>query len=133
MQEHTFKPGDKSFTASDATGQSNRVVFEDDGDCGYFYACDAGRDEGMILDAVYIYSAANVVDRERDSTLSIVWSEDESKCALLINGYPHAAFDFIAKRGYARTNFPNFEEQISGCWQSQDHSWSEEAISWLYL
>ena len=32
--------------------------------------------------------------------LSIVWSPDGHKCALLLDGHPQAAFDFIAQRGY---------------------------------
>lgn len=48
----------------------------------------------MILDAVHIYNVANVVDRDRPFALSIVCSEDGMNCALLINGYPHAAFNF---------------------------------------
>ncbi len=62
---------------------------------------------------------------------AILWSGDGIKCALLINAYPHAAFDFEAKRGYCRTNFPNFPKTSAGCWDSSDHHWSDEAIAWL--
>jgi hypothetical protein len=85
----------------------------------------------MIVDAAQIYNVANVSDRERESSISILWSADGMKCALLINGYAHAAFDFSAKRGFCRTNFPNLPNTPSGCWDSSDHHWSDEAIGWL--
>ena len=78
-----------------------------------------------------IYDVKNVTDRDRVSTLSIVWADDGLKCALLINGYVHGVFDFSAKRGFCRTNFPNFPDRGDGSWPSSDHSWSEDAITWL--
>jgi hypothetical protein len=136
MEEQVFKPGDGTVLESASPTQENSAFFEDDGDTGYFYAIDLGRVDparcdNLILDAVHIYNVANVTDRDRTSSLSIVWSEDGMKCALLINDYPHAAFDFAAERGYCRTNFPNFPTTSPGCWASSDHSWSDEAIRWL--
>jgi hypothetical protein len=131
MKEQTFKPGDGVTFASDSLINPHGAVFEDDGETGYFYALDLDGSESMILDAVHIYNVANVSDRDRLSTLSIIWSDDGVKCALLINGYPQAAFDFAAQRGYCRTNFPNFPTMTPGLWPSADHSWSDEAIAWL--
>jgi hypothetical protein len=82
------------------------VVFEDDGATGYFYALDFGLDESPIVDAVHIYSVECVTDRDRPSRVQILWSADQSKAALLINRVPHAVFDFVAKRGYCRDEFP---------------------------
>jgi hypothetical protein len=93
---------------------------------------DLTREKHMILDAVHIYNVANVMDRDQPSTLFIAWSDDGSRCALLINDYPHAAFDFKAKRGYCRTNFPNFHESKKGKWRKSDHTWSDEAVAWLW-
>ena len=131
-----FTPGYGTIFASASPTRANSAFFEDDGDTGYFYAIDldridTSRCDNMILDAVHIYNVATVADRDRTSSLSIVWSDDGMKCALLINGYPHAAFDFGAQRGYCRTNFPNFPITTPGCWPSSDHSWSDEAICWL--
>jgi hypothetical protein len=131
MDEQTFQVGSDVFVAEDAPDGRYSAFFEDDGETGYFYAVDLSRQDNMILDAVHIYNVANVMDRDRPSTLSIVWSEDGSKCALLINGYPHAAFDFAAKRGYCRTNFPNFPNEAEGNWSKSDHSWSDDAVAWL--
>jgi hypothetical protein len=133
MEEQTFQVGDDVFAAADAPGGQRSAIFEDDGETGYFYAVDLTRFDNIILDAVHIYNVSNVVDRDRQSTLSIAWSQDGLKCALLINGYPHAAFDFAAQQGYCRTNCPNFDKQSQGCWSSSGHSWSDDAVAWLGL
>jgi len=131
MPGQTFKPGDRVNFASDSPTHPYSAFFEDDGETGYFYAMDVDRSENMILDAVLIYNVANVSDRHRTSCLSIVWSDDGLKCALLINDYAHAAFDFATRRGYSRTNFPNFPTTTQGCWPGSDHNWSAEAVRWL--
>ena len=128
---YTFKPGDKSFMAEDSPNGQFSAFFEDEGDTGYFYAADLSKTDEAILDAVHIYNVANVVDKDRPSSLEIVWSSDGLKCALLINGFTHAAFDFVAKRGYCRTNFPNFPGQTKEGWTQSDHRWSDDALSWL--
>jgi|HubBroStandDraft_1064217.scaffolds.fasta_scaffold00003_18 hypothetical protein len=133
MDEGTFQAGTPILVQGDAPSGRFGAFFEDEGDVGYFYAVDLTRSENRILDAVHIYNVANVVDRDRPSSLSIVWSDDESKCALLINGYPHAAFDFAAKRGYCRTNFPNFPDPPDGSWLKSDHGGSDDAVAWLKL
>jgi len=131
MAEQTFRPGDNSFVASDAPGHQHGAFFEDDGETGYFYAVDLTRAENKVLDAMSIYDVKNVTERDRPSVLSIVWSGDGLKCALLINGHAHAVFDFAAKRGFCRTNFPNFPDRCDGRWPSSDHGWSEDAVAWL--
>jgi hypothetical protein len=131
MEEQTFRPGEKTFAAADAPGGQYSALFEDDGETGYLYAIDLNRTDNVILDAVQIYNVAKVRDRDRPSTLSIEWSNDGLKCALLINSYPHAAFDFASKRGFCRTNFPNFPEPAVDAWTSSDHSWSDDAVAWL--
>src|ERR1700751_4981145 len=98
MAEQTFKPGDRTSFGSDSITHPHSAFFEDDGETGYFYAMDLTRSADMIVDAVHIYNVSNVSDRERDSSVSIVWSADGTQCALLINGQAHAAFDFVAKR-----------------------------------
>jgi hypothetical protein len=133
LSEQTFQVGSDFFVAEDAPDGRYGAFFEEDGETAYFYAVDLSRSDDAILDAVHIYNIANVVDRERPSTLSIVWSEDSTKCALLINGYPHAAFDFATERGYCRTNFPNFGNQTIGGWSKSGHRWSDDAVAWLGL
>jgi hypothetical protein len=133
MPKQTFHAGTPTLIQGDAPSGSFGAFFEDEGEVGYFYAIDLKRSKDRVLDAVHIYNVANVTDRDRTSTLSIVWSADESKCALLINGYPHAAFDFAARRGYCRTNYPNFPDPADGSWLWSDHGWSDDAVSWLEL
>jgi hypothetical protein len=90
---------------------------------------DLTRSDKMIVDVVQIYNVANVSGREPESCISICSSADGMKCALLINDYPHAAF--TAKRGYCRANLPNLPNAPSGCYDSSDHHWSDDAIAWL--
>jgi hypothetical protein len=123
--------GTPIIVAQDSPNVAYSAFFEDEGETGYFYAVDFSRSGDTIVDAVHIYNVASVVDRDRPSQVKIVWSEDGMKCALLINDYPHAAFDFSAKRGYCRTNFPNFKN-AGDSWHQEDHSWSDESVSWLW-
>jgi hypothetical protein len=80
------------------------AVFEDDGRTGYFYALDESLEGNPILDAVHIYNVEDISDAHIPSDVKIGWSEDSQKCVLLINGYPHAAFDFVGKMGTAEAD-----------------------------
>lgn len=97
------------------------VVFEDDGETGYFYALDFGRKANPIVDALQIYNVRSVTDRHLPSQAQIVWSEDGLKAALLINRHPHAVFDFAARRGYCRSGFPTPDPN----WTKFDHAWDD--------
>jgi len=106
---------------------SYSVVFEDDGETGYFYALQTtveAADEQPILDALHIYNVESVTDRSISSSVQIVWSEDGLKSALVINRYPHAVLDFESKRGYCRTGFP----PPSADWSAEGHDWKDSAI-----
>ncbi|RNI28436.1 DUF2251 domain-containing protein [Rufibacter immobilis] len=103
-EEEIFYPGKDTFIDSTAD-KENAVVFEDNEETGYFYAVE--RSDGLkILDALHIYNVKNIVDKDKPSTLKILWSEDESIALLSINDYYHALFDFKSKAGYCRTGFP---------------------------
>lgn len=102
------------------------AVFEDDGDTGYFYALDTSADDNPIEDALHIYNAADVADKEEPSEVKIGWSQDSRKVVLLINGYPHAVLDFEAKRGYCRTGFPPPVEDSP--WGVHGHAWNDAAV-----
>ncbi len=101
------------------------TVFEDDGACGYFYALDTSRPDNPIVDALHIYDVEAVVDRDLASLVQIVWTEDDRKAALVINDYPHAVFDFAARRGYCRSGFPPPPE---GGWAQPSHEWDEQVV-----
>ena len=100
------------------------VVFEDDGDTGYFYALDKSLTDQLVQDAMHIYNVANVTDKHLSSVVELGWSSDNSKAVLLINDYAHAIFDFTAKRGYCRTGFP--PPSKSNGWQG--HDWDDSAF-----
>ena len=119
-----FYPGKEVFLDSKSASGSFAVVFEDDGATGYFYALDTANENQMILDAMHIYNADNVTDRDRSSIARIIWSATGEQAALLINDYPHAVFDFAAKRGYCRTGFP----PASPNWSSEGHEWDDAAM-----
>lgn len=102
------------------------AVFEDDGQTGYLYAYDLRIKEQPILDSIHIYNVHNE-EREKLHLFQIVWSADGLKVALFINCYPHAVFDFEAKRGYCRSNFafptPEFAKH--------SHEWTDECLDWF--
>lgn len=102
------------------------AVFEDDESTGYFYALDTSAEGNPIQDALHIYNVSNASDGQKPSVVTIGWSNDSKKVALLINGYLHAVFDFEAKRGYCRTGFPP-PAMLDG-WSVQGHQWTEDAI-----
>ncbi len=122
--EQTIHVGERAVIESDSPATQFAVVFEDDGETGYFYGLDTSAGENPILDALHIYSVAAVSDKDKPSVAQIVWSEDGLKAALVINHYPHAVFDFAAKRGYCRTNFP----PPDGNWRKFGREWSDAVI-----
>jgi hypothetical protein len=106
------------------------VLFEDDGETGYFYALQKSQHDN-ILDMVHLYTVDSETDPVRYYEMGIVWSQDGSKAMLLLNGHPQAVFDFQGKRGYCRTNYPNVPRRDRDSWQSEDHSWSEAVCEWF--
>lgn len=124
--EQEFLVGQPTVVEGPAPEGPFVAVFEDDETTGYFYALDTSKEDQRIQDALQIYNVANVTDRARPSTVKIGWSLDSQKVALLINGHPHAVFDFSSKQGYCRTGFP--PPARNGTWGSQGHEWREAAI-----
>jgi hypothetical protein len=103
----SFLPGTETWYASDSPSGNFSVIFEDDGDTGYCYAYDRASSEEPILDAVHLYNAASVLDRNIESIVEIIWSEDGLKAAVQLNEYPHAVIDFGNRCSHSRTNFPD--------------------------
>jgi hypothetical protein len=100
------------------------VVFEDDGSTGCLYGLAFAREDNPIVDAMHIYNVAQVTDRDKPLLVQLLWSKDGLKAALMINKYPHAIFDFEAKRGYCRSGFPPSD----GTWSVFDHAWDDKAV-----
>ena len=120
-----FRPGVETLYASDALSSRFSAVFEDDGDTGYFYAYDRSVVEAPILDAVQIYDADAVVDRDVQSTVEIAWSTDGLKAALIINDCPRAVINFSERCSYCRTEFP----PASAPWRHA--AWSDAVMKWF--
>jgi hypothetical protein len=132
MAKQTFFPGNDLFAATAAPDGRYGAFFDDDGESAFFYALDLDSDD-LILDSVHVYDAARSSHRKRHTSLSIVWSPDGHKCALLLDGEPQAAFDFTAQRGFSRTRGTTSVRQARGIWPTSDHAWSDDAIDWLDL
>jgi len=88
---------------------------------------DLSRSDNSICDALHIYNVKNVTDKHLPSDVQISWSVDGMKVLLLINNYPHAAFDFAQRRGYCRTNFPPPNEK----WTNQGHEWDDQVLGFF--
>lgn len=122
--EQTITVGGQFVVEGPSPSQPFGVVFEDDGRTGYLYGLDFAAGANPIVDALHIYNVEQVTDREKPSKVQLFWSSDGLKAALLINGYPHAIFDFAAKRGYCRTGFPPPMEKG---FSKEGHAWSDAA------
>jgi hypothetical protein len=136
MQSLTFTPG-RAFLSSDSTAVPWTVVFEDEGVAGYFYACDRSHQklEESILDAMLIYNVAALAvsdaQLERPTAeriATIQWSRDGLQAVLYLDGAAQALYDFGARRGYCRMDFPNFLEDQGDMWRRNSHAWSDAAL-----
>lgn len=122
VAEQTITVGELVSIEGASPSQPFGIVFEDDGETAYLYGLDFRKEGNPIVDALCIYNVADVDDRTTPSHVQLAWSSDGLKSVLLINGYPHAVFDFESQRGYCRTGFPPSNEQ----WTQYSHEWSEE-------
>jgi hypothetical protein len=136
MQERSFVQGGDTFLESFSPDHNYGVVFEDDGQTGYFYAVEKDAEgQGLrVLDALHIYEVPESPDpaapgaEPATSKLMIVWSKDWKKCALVIDGYCHAIFDFEAQGGYNINEFP----PPNSFWTKGDRKLSEEVMKKLF-
>jgi hypothetical protein len=130
LKEHTFNAGEDTFIESVSSENNYGVVFEDDKETGYFYALEfeAGTRNQRILDALHIYTIENVSDKHKPSALKIIWSKDWLKCALIINNYCHAVFDFENQGGYNRDEFP----PPNAIWTKGSRKLTDEMITTLF-
>src|SRR5262245_48333557 len=123
IAEETIKIGQPITVEGPSPSTQFGVVFEDDGETGYLYGLDFSRQGQPIVDALHIYNVKQVTDQTQASVVQIVWSQDGLKAGLVINKYPHAIFDFAARRGYCRTGFPPADPK----WTNFGHAWDDEA------
>jgi len=114
--------------AHSTTNDDLVVMFEDDGETGYFYALDLRQQENPVVDSLFVYSANDIQNKQEPRQLQICWNEDGNQAFLLINGYPHAAFDFVRLVGYNHSKFPTPE--FGSMWSREEIN-DELAKKWL--
>jgi len=134
MDSLSFRPG-RAFLSSNSTAVPWTVVFEDEGVAAYFYACDRSREtqEESILDAMLVYNsdaARKAAGADAAELIaSVQWSKDGLLAALYIDGSAQAIFDFGAKCGYCKANFPNFLVEQGSGWRKDSHAWNEALLA----
>jgi hypothetical protein len=125
VAEEALRVGRPLVVDADSPAGRHAVVFEDDGETGWFYAIDTEVEDGNpVQDAQLVYVVADVTDADRASTLEIGWSDDGLKALLLINDQPHAAFDFQQRQGWCQSGFP--DEPTHPGWSKAPRTWSED-------
>ena len=136
MQSLSFTPG-RAFLSVDSPIVPWTVVFEDEGVAGYFYACDRSQEkhENSILDAMLIYNVAALAKSDAELNrpepqriASVEWSSDGLQAVLYLDGTAQALYDFQARLGHCRMNFPNFLEEQGDTWRKSTHAWSDAAL-----
>ncbi len=123
-----IRVGEPTVIESDAQDYPRGVVFEDDGETGYFYARDYSVEGSLFVDALHVYTVKGVKDAYMPSTLRIIWTYDWQKAALLINDVPHAMFDFGEKCGYSKDEFPEAHPKTG--WTRR--GWKDELRDYFY-
>ena len=129
MQSLSFTPG-QAFLSVNSPVVPWTVVFEDEGLAGYFYACDRSREtqEESILDGMLLYNVGSLRDPRKERIVSVEWSPDGQQAVLYLDGTAQALFDFAARRGFCRMDFPNYVAEQNETWNKTTHAWSEEAF-----
>jgi hypothetical protein len=99
------------------------VIFEDDGETGYFYGLNLENQEQPVLDSLHIYNVKDILDKDVSVNVEILWTEDGLKSCLQINKFSHAIFDFESRKAFCRTNSPRPDRRFTN-----SHKWKEEAL-----
>jgi hypothetical protein len=86
------------------------AVFEDDGRTGYFYAMDESLEGPQIVDALLVYDVEAFGEGEHALEATVAWSDDCTRVVLMLDGEPHAEFDFLRRRGACRSAWPPVED-----------------------
>ena len=124
ITEQAIAVGEAMVVEASAATAPLAVVFEDDGETGYFYAVSVAGGQIAILDAVLIYSVADVDDRDLPSTITVRWDDAAGIAVLLIGNHAHAVFDFENCRGYCRSEFPEPPSESGWC----RAGWSDDLL-----
>lgn len=127
MESLSFRPG-RAFLSSNSPAVPWTVVFEDEGPAGYLYACDRSQQtqEDSILDAMLIYNTGSLQEQEGERLAAVEWSRDGQQAVLYLDGTAQALFDFAARAGFCRMDFPNYLADDG--WRRTTHAWSDAAL-----
>jgi hypothetical protein len=127
LREQPFTVGEDTFVECMSNENNYGVVFEDDTDTGYLYAVEVepGSGKQNILDALHIYNVEVIPPEQRKGNLTIIWSTDWQRCALIINNYCHAVVDFENHGGYCRNEFP----PPNSIWTKGDRKLTNEMVA----
>jgi hypothetical protein len=113
----------------DSSDEPYAVVFEDDGETGYWYAGAVDENgSAEILDAVQLYVVKDLGDPVEPAEIVMKWSATGRQAIILINDIPQAIYDFENQQAYCRSGFP---EPDGNGWCKNDHQWSESALSFF--
>jgi len=110
-------PYSKSFD------QGYGVVFEDDGETGYFYATI--QQQSVILDALLVYNRTDTDALQPGEEAFIVWNPARMRAGLFYHNCFQAVFDFTVCRGVCRSGFP---PAPSTGWSPLGHIWDDALI-----
>ncbi len=105
-------------------GSGYGVVFEDDGETGYFYATDERFSE--VLDALHLYDRGTQNEIVTGDQVFIVWNPRLLKAGIHYHGQFQAVVDFKNRRACCRTGFPSPSE-----WCQGSHEWTAVMTSGL--
>ena len=107
-------------------GSGFGVVFEDDGETGYFYATNERLDE--ILDALHLYNVGDPVQLKPGDEVFIVWNPALRKAGIFYHNQFQAIVDFKRRCACCRTGFP---PRIHTGWCQSAHEWDESLVKGL--
>ncbi|MDG2955718.1 DUF2251 domain-containing protein [Bisgaard Taxon 10/6] len=117
----------KRFGAHSVKHDHLVVMFEDDGETGYFYALNTEEPQ-PVVDSLFVYGCHDIEGKHEPRTFQICWTEDGMQAFLLVNGYPHASFDFARLVGFNHSKYP--EPDLGSMW-SRDEINDDLVKKWL--
>ncbi len=127
LKEQSFIAGEDTFINSASSENNYAVAFEDDTETGYFYALALNKVTGgqQILDALHIYEVGEIEPAKKPGKIKIIWSTDWLRCALVVNNYCQAIFDFANHGGYCRNAFP----PPNDIWTKGDRTLTDDMVA----
>ena len=93
-----------------------------------FYALDMRQNAQPVVDCLHVYNVDNTRNHHEARKLEICWDESGYLALLLINGYPHAVFDFAHLIGYNTNKHP--QPDLMSMWTHEEIT-NERATAWL--